>query len=394
MDVSNGPVPGQENALGAIETLTSPRLDANLERMRHPATWAASLALALSSTSVAQVGGVDEEAPEPIQPQIRLTGRVIADATLQPDEIIEVRLEGSGGDRIGFAYTESSGAFQFRPVVLEPGRFYYVVVEYEGHRPFRERLDHMTDIRSGAPLIVFLEGVESPAPAPGPSDDVVDVRQLEAAIPAEARAEYDRAMEEIGQGLYLSAIPRLERAVELAPDFYEALNSLGGQYVRVHRYRDAQAALEKALELSPASTPPLVNLGFLHYQEGQALTEDGDADGARARFDRAVDALDRAVRNDPTDATARHYLGAALYARGDADRAEAMLDLALELDPADDEVRLVLINLYARQERFDEVLAEAGRYLERRPDSPMRPPLERLVEQIRGRIDRRDRRDD
>lgn len=325
-------------------------------------------------------GGFPVDAgPRPVQ----FSGRVIVDSTVQPDDIIEVRIENASGARVAFAYTLTSGEFTFRPVALEPGSSYFVVVEYDGHRTFRERLDQIAS-PSGGRITIFLSREPSPNPPPDPTTgNVVDIRQLAAVIPDEAYADYERAMEAVREGSYGDAIPRLERAVDLAPDFYEAQNALGGQYVRAGRYAEAEAALQRARELGPGAAAPLVNLGVLYYQEGQSHKDGGDPPEAARQFGDAVDALEEAIRSEPLSSVPHHYLGAALYELGDLGRAEDMLNRAIELDPGSGDPRLVLLNIFTRQQRYEAALEQIARYLSDHPDSPMRPTLE----QFRGQIE-------
>lgn len=71
--------------------------------------------------------------------------------------------------------------------------------------------------------------------------------------PNDAVAEYQVAQILLAQQKRAEAIERLERAVELAPDFSEALIALGRERSRDLRYGDAIELLEKAVSLTPKS---------------------------------------------------------------------------------------------------------------------------------------------
>ncbi len=112
------------------------------------------------------------------------------------------------------------------------------------------------------------------------------------------------------------------------------------------------------------------------------MQSDGQREDAAGAFEKAVDFLDEATRRNPASATAHHYLGAALYKTASYERAESSLRRALELDSQLNDVQLILINVYARQNRMGEALDQLKTYLEKNPKSPQRASLERMQEQI------------
>ncbi len=314
-----------------------------------------------------------------------IEGSIIVQTPRQPDGIIEVRLEGQGSERIGFAYTDGSGRFAFRNVQLDFGRVYYVVVEADGFQPYRERLDRHIDLRFGGRVMIVL----NPAPPPtvrgdpgGSSAYVVDLRTLAANIPDEAIEEYEKAIEESADGNSERSIEHLVRALELAPDYAEAHNSLGAQYSLAARYDEARTAFERARELNPPWVVPVVNLGTLYYQEGEARDIEGRTEEARDLFGQAVETLEAAVAIDPISPTAHYFLGVALYKTSEYPRAESMLNRAIELDGDLDDAFLALINVFNRQGRYQEALEAVTTYLERNPDDPQTPSLENVREQL------------
>ena len=71
-----------------------------------------------------------------------------------PDRMIEVRLESQAYERVAFAYTEGTGEFSFRGVSVRPSQTYYIVIELEGFKPVRERLDDGLGL--GSRVTIFL----------------------------------------------------------------------------------------------------------------------------------------------------------------------------------------------------------------------------------------------
>jgi Flp pilus assembly protein TadD len=354
-----------------------------------------SISFALAGWAEAQQGGGQgRQTPQPRQPTVpdspslstprlvTITGRIIGDRYGQVAQLTEVRLEGQGSEAIGFAYTDDLGEFTFRNVSITPGQICYVVVKVDGFKPVRQMLDTRTDLALGSRLTIFLEPEVTLKKAGNSRGETVDLRQLQAKIPAKAVDEYKKGLEESSKGNFNKAVERLERATKLAPDFYEAQNSLGLQYLRVLRFREAEAALEQARKLSPNAAEPLVNLGTVYYREGEKQSEAGNADESEGSFQKAADLLEEAIRRNPGSASAHYYLGAALYKTAVYDRAESMLHRALELDANMSEVQLLLVNVYTKQRRYNEALEQVTRYLDKNPKSPQRADLERIKGQL------------
>ena len=208
------------------------------------------------------------------------------------------------------------------------------------------------------------------------------LKQLQAKIPGKAVDEYKKALRESTAGNYGKAVERLERAVKLVGDYFEAQNNLGAQYLRLQRYREAEVAFERARDLNPGAAEPLVNLGTLYYQQGEIQADAGKAEEATDHFGKAVGFLEDAIRQNPLSASAHNTLGAALYKTASYERSESVLLRALELDSNLSEVQLMLVNVYAKQNRFDKALEQANLYLQKNPKGPQRPALEKIKEQL------------
>lgn len=352
--------------------------------------------LLVAGTAAAQQGGgrgapvpIPQPAPAPDRGSIRIAGRVIAEGAAQPPDHSEVRIETTGGTEIDFAYTDALGAFEFRNVELNPNDAHYIVVQAEGFQRFRELLDYQINPRTGGFLTIVLKA--APSNAAAPADDgltVVDVSQLLADVPEEARREYERAMEEVDDGRNDEAVKRLEKVVALAPDFYPGFDSLGAAYLSLGEFSKAEEALKRATELVPGAAQPWLNLGTLSYQEGEAFVGESRFQEAAEAYNRAIGFLEESIRRDPRVALAFHHLGAAFHRMGQYERAEESLFEALRLDPELQDARLVLVNVYTRQQRYDDALDQLNTYLSDNPASDRRPALERLRDQIESARDR------
>jgi tetratricopeptide (TPR) repeat protein len=300
---------------------------------------------------------------------------------------VEVRIETAAGVLNDFVFTEPTGRFVFRDVSMDPDDLHYIVVEADGFRPYRERLDYHMDSRRSGIMNIFLEpeGKANTANTNG-SADVVDLSQLTADIPGDARDDFAAALDDIDAGEFEDAIQRLEHAVELAPDYFEALDALGAEYLRAGRLSEAGDVLEKANALSPASARPLLSLGTLRYLQAEEHYRGESYSEAAALFQEAVELLRQSIRRDPNVAKAHHNLGATQYRLEQYADSEASLKTALDLDAGHDDARLALINVYTRQYRYTDALEQVSTYLDRHPEGPASEALERLRGQIEAAI--------
>ena len=322
-------------------------------------------------------------APAPAQ-NIVISGRIIAEANLD-FPMIEVRFEYDGGQPIGFAYTNSSGEFTFQGPSIQMDQNVYVAVKLDGYKPHRERLEGLSPNGFGGILTIFLDR-ENSVRVDRPGAAIVDVKQLRAHVPGKAVDEYEKALKDSSKGNSSSAVERLERAIKLAPDFYEAQNTLGLQYLKLQKYDDAETALLRATELGPKAAEPLINLGMLYYQRGETLTDSGKPDEAATTFQKATKVLEQSVQLSPQSAAAQSYLGAALYKTGVYDRAESTLNRALQLDDQQHDARLMLINVYVKQTRYEDALGLIKTYLIKNPKAPQRAALERIQGQLEAGV--------
>jgi Tfp pilus assembly protein PilF len=318
----------------------------------------------------------------PTEDEVVIRGRIITGVHSADTPILEVRIEMDGGQPVGFAYADSVGEFTFRRTGISLDQTLYVVVNLDGFKPYRERIFGSFGRNSfDGFLTIFLERELTTTTTKGGAT-VVDLRQLKTRVPGKAVDEYEKALKESSKGNRGKAIEGLQRAIKLAPDFYEAQHSLGIQYLAMQKYDDAETALLKARDLSPKAADPLINLGTLYYQRGEAQVDGGHSEEAAATFEKAIDVLDESIKRDPLSAAAHGYLGAALYKIAEYEEAESSLNRALELDADQSNARLMLINVYTKSARYKEALEQTNIFLTKNPKSPQRPAMEAIKQQI------------
>jgi tetratricopeptide (TPR) repeat protein len=306
----------------------------------------------------------------PVVAQNLIQGQIMSNVSRQ----MIVRVVTNAGTVHDEVYSSPDGRFVFQNISLDPQQFYFLLIEEEGFKPYRERLDYRTGGRRDNRLFVYLEAEDVPVTEGGAR--VVDLSQL--VLDGEARGAYEDAMSALDAGRQAEAAEYLERVVERAPDFFEARDELGALYVTLGRFGEAEETLTIARELNPSASRPLLNLGTMHYKMGETHFAGQRFDAAQAEYIEAANTLEQVIRMDPQAGMAYQNMGAALYRLQELSAAEALLIRGLEIDPQLHESRLLLVNVYNRMGRFDNALDQLESYLDLNPNSGQREALVRM----------------
>lgn len=153
---------------------------------------------------------------------------------------------------------------------------------------------------------------------------------------AKASEELQRAKEELA-----GKIPsRLSGKLSPAEKVYMQ----GLKYCKMGRLVEAEAAMQKVIELSPKFVPALNDLGVIYYRKG--------------RVAEAINSWEKALALNPKSPTTYMNLGSAYFHEGRDAEAIATLRKALELDPKSSRVRVCLGNLYKQQKKLTEAREE------------------------------------
>lgn len=143
--------------------------------------------------------------------------------------------------------------------------------------------------------------------------------------PADSEAHFLLATIYDAQLQRQGAIDELRKAIELKPDYHEALNYLGYVYVEENKYLDkAEAMIRKALTLEPNNGAYLDSLGWLYYKQGKTKE-------ALKELQQASDLLDDPVIFD--------HLGEVYLKLNEKENAKANWEKSLSLSPAQEKVK-------------------------------------------------------
>jgi tetratricopeptide (TPR) repeat protein len=78
-------------------------------------------------------------------------------------------------------------------------------------------------------------------------------------------------------------------------------------------------------------------------------------------------------------------MGSVLVREGNAQQAEKHFRLALNNDPQLANAHLALVNLYVKESRHDEAIAELSSFLKQSPDSPYAAHARELLTRLRSK---------
>lgn len=199
--------------------------------------------------------------------------------------------------------------------------------------------------------------------------NLVSTRQL--AVPESALRDYREAQRELSRHDAEAARKRLEHAVDLAPQFAEAWNSLGVIAYQTRKYDRAEECFRKAVEQDPRSFEGLVNLG------GVLLTE--------RKLDEALDYNLQAVLARPNDALANAQLGMTYVAVGQQDLAIKYLKRTRELDPAHfTHPQLTLFEIHISRGDRNSAADDLEDFLQQHPDWPEAARFRNAIAELRA----------
>ena len=176
-----------------------------------------------------------------------LRGELRSDGPLPPGYVVELR--GNQGPIMGGEVdVDPTGSFQFANI--NPGSYILVVKTHSGAVVHQEFVDVNG---SAGSLWIQLPKLKKPA---RPVSGTVSVARLSHKVPPKARKEFEKASKAESKGKTKDVIKHLEKALAIDPDYMEAHNNLGTQYLRAEEYAKAELHFRKACELDPGASVP------------------------------------------------------------------------------------------------------------------------------------------
>jgi predicted Zn-dependent protease len=180
-------------------------------------------------------------------------GRVESDSTYFGSEYTVELLSQSRSSLPFQSAVSNDGAFQFRDVpsggyVLRLSSIRGVVIA-----------EQMVDLVGyTADLSIRMPNVAHERPGSG----TVSVSDLQRKIPAKAFRAFAAAEREASSGHDLEAVRKLQKAIEVDPNYSDARCNLGVEFIHLKRYPEALEQFEKAIASGPPSAILYSNLAY------------------------------------------------------------------------------------------------------------------------------------
>ena len=189
-------------------------------------------------------------------------------------------------------------------------------------------------------------------------------------VPEQARQQYQRAAELLQKERQEEGVAALKKAIEIYPQYFDALEMLGSEHVKQQEYEHAVPALKKALEINARAYPSWYALGVAQYNLKQLPA--------------AVESLRRAVSLNEKSINANLWLGTLLRHSGRLDEAETYLkqaNLLAEAKVPDAHWQLAL--LFNQLKRFKEAADELELFLKVQPEARDADKIKKLIQRLR-----------
>ena len=174
-------------------------------------------------------------------------------------------------------------------------------------------------------------------------------------VPDPARVEYEHGTKSLTENNSEAAITAFNKAIELFPDYFLAMEAVGSEYVKTGEYAKAIPVLTHALEVNRTASKSMYALGVAYLKLKQT--------------DEAIEWLEKAAGQDPQSINVHMMLGIAYGNKRQLDKAEASLKKAYQVGGAQAaEAHLYLAGLYNGQKRYTEAVHELELYLKEGKD--------------------------
>lgn len=286
---------------------------------------------------------------------------------------VRVFLLNGGYSQIGMVYTDTAGRYRFSRL---PAAEYYIQVEPAGtdYEPQTQRIQiNPLSIRGGGELVRIDFVLTKRANAIKRVGITGNVFYQE--VPPAALKEFKEGQKRIEKNDFAKAEQALKKALEIFPDYYDALDLLGSEYIKLGKHDLGVPILQRAIEVNRLGWHSYYSLGVAMLELKQA--EDG------------VRNLRRACELNPESPNANMRLGMALASNNEAqEEAIACFNrCAAKAGKQIPDVYLYLASLYSRRNQYREAIEALENYLKVIPagegQEQQRGKIRQVIEQMK-----------
>ena len=290
---------------------------------------------------------------------------------------VRVLLQDENYSQINMAYTDGAGRYRFNGIgrgnyyiQVEPGQYNY---DRQTQRlevnPISGRRAGIGGSSGGGEIFrqdFVLRASSRPGNTPEPSGTV-----FLQPVPETAKKEYEGALKKFEKDSFDEATILLKHAIELFPDYYDALELLGTELVRRKEYKQASPLLAHAVEVNKSGWRAFYSLGIAQAELGQRLD--------------AVQSLKHASELNPNSANVHMRLGMEL-AKDEQTRPDAIAALKKVTQIAGNSIPQVywyLGALYNKAGQWREAADAFESFLKADPQAGERDKIKQMIKQLR-----------
>ena len=196
-------------------------------------------------------------------------------------------------------------------------------------------------------------------------------------VPGAARKVYERGIKQLESGRDQAAgIASLQEALTIFPKYYDALERLGIEYVRLEQYEEARQLLTLAIGINRSGASSFYGLGVAQFHTG--------------RFEETVQSLRTALVLAPESsnlAFEHFYLGLACWKLNRHGDAEPHLKKAAEIggNSIPPDVHMYLAQYYSESGRKQEAAAELELFLKLVPNAQDAEKIRALIKKLKAK---------
>jgi tetratricopeptide (TPR) repeat protein len=235
-----------------------------------------------------------------------------------------------------------------------------------------DNIEADTSRTAGNRLVVNLYLRTATRTTGGSKPGVVSAAEGSQQIPKDARKAYEEGVKLRGRNQAEKALASFDRAIEIYPDYFQALAERGELRITKSQIEQALVDFEQALRLNKDYGPALRGAGYCKLEQQQFVV--------------AIGYLERATSTEPGFADSHLFLGIANLALDRREPARRALLEALKIDSRHSvTAHIYLADLYTRENRFKDAADELRAYLTARPDAPNAQSLTAKETELRAR---------
>jgi Tfp pilus assembly protein PilF len=279
----------------------------------------------------------------------------------------QVQLLSGMGSAITETFTNADGRVEFNDI--SPGIYRIKVSGADIETTTSDAFDIGDNDRTHSEIVRVkpIPRAGSSAPRGRPT---ISSQQLN--IPEKARNELEKGMDAFSKGDSKKAAAKMERAIEIFPRYAEAYNNLGVIRIKQGDKAAAKAAFEKAVQIDDHLAPGYVNLARLLVSN---------------RESEAIAMLQKALTIDSDNLEGLAFQARVQFNKGEFKDALATINKIHGM-PHEHfaDVHLIAAEIYQKENRNAEAVAESESYLKEYPDSPRAPQVRQAMAQIKSRI--------